>query len=289
MPRLSALILATAAVAGLVSPLAEADQVSLAPVADSTIYSEDFAVAANGSGQYLFSGKVIRSDYVRRALLRFDLSVIPAGSTITAAELRLNMSRTIAGPLSFSLHRVTASWGEGTSNPEGQEGAGTEPTASDATWFFRFWETTNWTMPGGDFVPVSSASATVDQDGPYSWTSSGMVSDLQGWLAAASSNHGWILVGPEAEHSAKRFDSRESPVPSNRPVLVVTFTPPVTLCAGDANGDVQVTFADITSVLGNFGANYLPALDGPGDANHDGVVNFADVTSVLANFGSGCA
>lgn len=60
----------------------------------------------------------------------------------------------------------------------------------------------------------------------------------------------------------------------------VLLAPP---CAGDANGDGAVNFADVTSVLANFGGA------GPaGDANHDEAVNFADVTAVLANFGSGC-
>ncbi len=58
---------------------------------------------------------------------------------------------------------------------------------------------------------------------------------------------------------------------------------------GDANNDRTVNFADITSVLANFGNVYLPGvLNGPGDANRDGVVNFADITAVLANFGRVC-
>lgn len=57
-------------------------------------------------------------------------------------------------------------------------------------------------------------------------------------------------------------------------------------CDGDANGDGQVTFADITSVLENFGFTY--PMTGPGDANHDGAVNFADITKVLERWGLPC-
>lgn len=58
---------------------------------------------------------------------------------------------------------------------------------------------------------------------------------------------------------------------------------PPPMCQGDANADLSVDFADITSVLANFN------LAGPaGDANHDGVVNFSDITSVLSNFGLAC-
>jgi hypothetical protein len=55
-------------------------------------------------------------------------------------------------------------------------------------------------------------------------------------------------------------------------------------CAGDADGNNIVNFADITAVLANwldFGAT--------GDANNDWFVDFQDITSVLANFGASCS
>jgi hypothetical protein len=60
-------------------------------------------------------------------------------------------------------------------------------------------------------------------------------------------------------------------------------------CQGNANGDGEVSFADITSVLANFGNGYTPGSAGAGDANNDGIVNFTDITTVLANFGTSCA
>lgn len=63
--------------------------------------------------------------------------------------------------------------------------------------------------------------------------------------------------------------------------------PPAPPCFGDADGNGVVNFGDITSVLANFGANYLPGT-GAGDADLNGVVNFTDVTNVLANFGRVC-
>jgi hypothetical protein len=58
--------------------------------------------------------------------------------------------------------------------------------------------------------------------------------------------------------------------------------PPI---AGDADQDCAVTFADITSVLANFGNAGVGIT---GDANSDGEVSFGDITSVLANFGTVC-
>jgi formylglycine-generating enzyme len=67
----------------------------------------------------------------------------------------------------------------------------------------------------------------------------------------------------------------------------VAQLPPPPPCVGDANGDLDRTFADIVEVLANFAATGQPF--GPGDANGDGVVNFADVTSVLSVFGQPCS
>ncbi|MBL8745055.1 MAG: hypothetical protein JNK58_01725 [Phycisphaerae bacterium] len=70
---------------------------------------------------------------------------------------------------------------------------------------------------------------------------------------------------------------------------VISDPAPLTVSSlqGDANASGGVDFADITSILSAWGADYQPAT-GPGDANYDGVVNFADITEVLANFGSMC-
>lgn len=63
-----------------------------------------------------------------------------------------------------------------------------------------------------------------------------------------------------------------------------TFASPPPVCEGDANDDGAVNFADVTSILANWGGG------GPeGDANGDNTVNFADVTSALSNWGIPCA
>lgn len=63
--------------------------------------------------------------------------------------------------------------------------------------------------------------------------------------------------------------------------------PPPPPCPGDADGNGAVDFGDITSVLANWNASYVPST-GPGDANHDGAVDFGDVTEVLVRWGSAC-
>jgi hypothetical protein len=68
--------------------------------------------------------------------------------------------------------------------------------------------------------------------------------------------------------------------------VVLATAPP---CPGDADDSGSVNFADITSVLANFGAVYgASPVTGPGDADRSGSVTFADITTVLANFGTVC-
>ncbi len=51
-----------------------------------------------------------------------------------------------------------------------------------------------------------------------------MVSDVQAWLDAPSTNDGWLLLGNETTSStAKRFDTKENLDLNARPLLVVTY------------------------------------------------------------------
>ncbi|MBI5364239.1 MAG: DNRLRE domain-containing protein [Planctomycetes bacterium] len=230
--------LAAAALLALLAVPAAAGTVAIPANKDSTLHSEN-GTLANGAGDYFFTG-VTALGAKRRALILFDVAnSIPAGSTIVSAALVLNMSQTAASAVDVKLHRVLASWGEGASNPTGQEGAGAAAQPGDATWTARFFPGTPWTTPGGDYVATPSAVHSVDQGPGDTWNSLGMANDVQGWLNAPSSNFGWIVIGDETQIiTAKRFDSRTNPTPANRPVLIVDFTPPLVpanYCTATAN------------------------------------------------------
>src|SRR5207249_3544182 len=104
---------------------------------------------------------------IRRGAIRFDLSAVPAGSTITGVTLMLSMTKTRSGPQNVVLHRALMNWGEGTSNAAtggvgAGEGDGVQATAGDATWFYTTFSSQRWAAPGGDFVAAASASASVN-------------------------------------------------------------------------------------------------------------------------------
>ena len=60
-----------------------------------TIYEDMNGALSNGSGAFLFAGVngSIGGNRIMRALIAFDLSSIPAGSTIDSVSLLMNQSR----------------------------------------------------------------------------------------------------------------------------------------------------------------------------------------------------
>lgn len=199
------------------------DTIALTPVLDNTLYESTLGTISNGAGQHLFAGTTGNGD-IRRGLLAFDLSGIPAGAIVLSATLTLTMSKTIAGETPVALHALTADWGEGTSDALGEEGTGATAAPGDATWLHTFFDTDLWAQPGGDFDAAPSAVTPVGGPGVYAWASPGLAADVAGWLANPSGNFGWVLLGDEtAATTAKRFDSREN-APANRPRLAITYT-----------------------------------------------------------------
>jgi hypothetical protein len=200
---------------------------ALGSSADNTLYEDPNGSLSNGAGTHFFAGRAgaTAGGAIRQGLIRFDVaSSLPPTATIIGVTLYLTMSQTAAGPQPVELHRVTASWGEGSSAATSGEGSGALAAAGDATWLHRFYSSTLWTTPGGDFIATASATMTVAGIGSYSWSAPGMVSDVQMWLNAPATNDGWLVLGNEATAStAKRFDTKENLDPNARPLLVVTY------------------------------------------------------------------
>lgn len=264
--------------------VAGADTAVLQAVADNTLYESAFGETSNGLGEYVFTGDT-GSFGVRRTVLRFDLAAgVPAGATISSVTLTMVMDRTRSGPDDVNMHRVTASWGEGTSNAGFPGGAGTDSTTGDATWLHRSYPSVNWATVGGDFAGASSSVTSVNIEGTYTWPSTAsLVADAQSMLDSPATNFGWVLIGSETGvRSAKRYASRESLDPGSRPVLTVTFTAPPS-CAGDTNGDGHTNGADLSVLLGQFNSSVTPGTGA--DLNGDGQVNGADLSVMLADFG----
>jgi len=257
---------------------ASADVVEMTTVKDNTLIEDPSLPVSAGASTSFYSGRVGSNGgtTLRRGLLQFDVAAqVPAGSTITAVTLQVRCSKVPTGSQAqlIKLHRMLASWGEGSSVSFG--GGGAPATPGSATWVSRFHPDLPWTTPGGQFAAAPSGSTSVGGVGFYTFASSaGMVADVQAWLDDPASNHGWAVIGNEVvPQNVRRFETRES-TSAWRPKLVVTFVPPSTN-PYDLNGDGIVNGADLSILLAQWG--------GPGtaDFNGDGVVNGADLAQLL--------
>jgi hypothetical protein len=252
------------------------DSVTLSASKDNTLYDTADA-RSNGAGSHFFAGVTAQAS-TRRAVIAFDVAgALPPCAEVSAVTLTLYMSKSISGTQSVSLHRLTTDWGEGASNAPGQEGGGAPAEPGDATWEFAFFPTIGW-ADGGEFVAAPSATTSVTGIAFYSWSSDGMVADVQAWLDDPTQQFGWALLGNEATAvTAKRFNSRENMDLDLRPVLEVVFQAPL---SGDANGDGAVNVDDLLVVLAQWG----PCPGCQGDVDCDGDVDVNDLLLVLGNW-----
>jgi len=198
---------------------------------------------AGGGGPGLFAG-TNGSNSPRRALISFDLSSIPAGSTITNVQLTLTLGQVAGmGPdtATIGLFALTRNWGEGAANSGvsgiGGSGNGAAAGTGDATWNAAMFPGTVWTTAGGDHAPAVSASLLLETrtlETRFTWLSTPqLIADTQGWLNNSATNFGWEIINA-VESSASTvfgfYSSEQHTFPGGNadqePVLQVTYTVP---------------------------------------------------------------
>ncbi len=128
-------------------------------------------------------------------------------------------------------------------------------------------------------------------DGPLATIT---LQDAQGTRSIEVMLDGGTLRGGGAEYQLRSFFEGDEPVLAAARGGGAEYVSVIDIwvqrvCPGDADGNQMVNFADVLTVLSNFG-EIGPAMTGstPGDVNGDGVVGFFDVLEVLASFGSSC-
>jgi len=133
----------------------------------------------------------------RRALVAFDLSAIPVGSTVLSATLSLYATSAPASSLGLEVHRPSEPWTE------------------MVTWD---------TQPS-----VGRSDASISGGTATGWKSWDVTAAVAAWVSGSAPNHGFqVKSTSEASGFAKTyaFATREAPAPENRPRLDVTYRPP---------------------------------------------------------------
>lgn len=177
----------------LLAGSADAEMVMLSPAADSYVDNEN-GTSVNGQDLFLISRFNNKTDRRAQPFLKFDLSLIPPGSTISEATLKLYL-KDMTGKKSIQVEafRATGDWDE---------------------------QTLSWnTKPTG---PGLGKTATVsDNKGNKNIDLTSFVTD---WLAGSYPNFGLFLDYSGKDTYSIVFNSREAP--KNQPYLIVYYTPP---------------------------------------------------------------
>ena len=158
------------------------------------------------------------------SLVKFDISSIPAGSTIYSVTASFYEDEAQAGnggatTRTITMHRMLRNWVE-----------------AEATW--NIYSTGNsWTTGGGrgdGTDRVGTASASVQSgvkaaNDHVDFTGAGLVADVQGWLDEDYNNYGWLLdcdsnFSGVSEYSNSRYRSSDHATAAQRPVLTVIYT-----------------------------------------------------------------
>lgn len=215
----------------LVATQLSAEVMSFQPVKDNTLYEDVDGGLSNGAGQYLFIGMTGGANGVnlRRALIQFDLSLLPVDTQINSVSLDVTISRSPKTTVSFDtaqIHRILSDWGESGSQAAGPEGGGIAAQVGDATWVYTFFDAGQWLEPGGDFVSMVSGSAqftTADHETISFFSTQALIDDVQSWVSSPEMNFGWMIRGDEqSTANARRLNSRENL--SSPPSLTIDFT-----------------------------------------------------------------
>jgi ferric-dicitrate binding protein FerR (iron transport regulator) len=146
----------------------------------------------------------------RYALVRWDLSAIPPGSSVLSVTVSVQVVNDPGGH-PYDFYEMKREWVE-----------------NQATWNHSA-SKRPWQVPGAkgtlDRGSVILGSLAPRGNGPYTapFNAAG-TAVIQGWVDNPLSNHGFWLGNPD-NGDALGFESREAAQPVNRPKLTVTFVP----------------------------------------------------------------
>lgn len=242
---------------------ASATTVTVGALKDAMIFGTSAGADTNnasGKGPALFAG-ADGSGNIKRSEIEFDVSSIPSNATVTSVTMTLFLGQVAGsgmgsggnlGPRIFSLYDLQQDWGEGnsgtpTSASIGGSGQGYAEQNGDSTWDYAFfnsnpslavkWNLNGTNLHGGNFSSMASATSTFNNPftvgAPFTWSSTGMVTDVQNWIDGASPDFGWMLKSDNLESTPTSFLgfwSKDGAAANNNPAiapeLTITYSTP---------------------------------------------------------------
>jgi hypothetical protein len=169
---------------------------------------------------------------LRRSLVKFSLSSLPAGSIINSAHLRLRVGSIgwTDDPTgeTLNVYQVTEDWDE-----------------MQATWNSRLtgtaWTGTNPAGSGGTWTATGAASATIPSNSTGYWIDWTVTTIVKAWVENSQPNYGFIIDSPSSKDWTISFGSKED-TSAWRPTLLADYTPPSQASVATATGTGTATF-----------------------------------------------
>ncbi|MBX7233866.1 MAG: DNRLRE domain-containing protein, partial [Caldilineales bacterium] len=182
------------------TPIPQPTTVTLIPNSDACVL-QGYPTLNAGRTTDMWAGyddQPNRNAQIVRGLVRFDLSSVPAGATVTNAKLRVYYSgyRDFSGHVStITAYQTTGDWQETSVNWNNEPGFG-----------------------------ASYGSVSIAANTNWGWRELDVTALVQGWMNGALANQGIMLRGPEESGYYSNFRSfltREGAYP---PQLVISFS-----------------------------------------------------------------
>ena len=148
--------------------------ISFADEGDCTIESERGANKSLCGGVLSVGADSEKPKDVNRALLHFNLSSIPANSTILRTHLALYAESTAGSPVEIEAYGLTRGF------------------TKEATWK-TYNGSASWTKSGGDYASLLDGKATVVKGEVGNWINWGLSPVVEQWVQNPSSNYGILL------------------------------------------------------------------------------------------------
>ncbi len=180
-----------------------------APASDDTYVTQTGSDSNHGT---LTSLAVQAGAQPTYTYLRFNLSQVPAGSSVTKATLRLFVTA-VTTPGAFDIRLAGGPWSESALTWNSQPGSGPGSLV----------------VGGGCANPIP---ATADPTHPLCITTGqvdgyviiDITSQVQAWITNPASNYGIVLVPTSGYSTSVAFDSKESSATSHDPTLNIMVT-----------------------------------------------------------------
>lgn len=157
-----------------------------------------------------------------RALVRWDLSSMPIGSTIISATMKMYCYQDdFSTSMTINTYRILKPWIEGTQQTEDRN----LDTPPSCCWV-EYGNNIPWDTPGADASTDRSLTAISSTTGAgIGWYSWDLTNAVQNWSDGSWSNEGVILISSdEATDDLKYFTPSESSLTSQRPRLVIEYS-----------------------------------------------------------------